>query len=349
MNRAISALQFVSPVERETWIQMGMALRSEFGDAALDAWMDWSRQADSFRESAALSAWRSFKGAGVTMGTLIHLAKQNGWRDDDKFQRPSSSQMAARNLEVSERLNAENQARIKAQQAAAKKAGWILHQTVQEQHAYLHSKGWAEAKGAVWWAGEDQNLLCIPMRVGEALVGVQMIDRAGGKRYLSGQRTSGAEYLIANNGRGAEDWFCEGYATGLSLRDCLHALRMRYRIHITFSAGNLVTVAAMHSSGYVIADNDESGTGERVAIKTGFPYYLPEHGDFNDFHQKAGTFRASQCLRKFLVNQQLTSQTDRPSHYGAANALQTAKKPDIRTPVPGKNFHEYQYQNHSAR
>lgn len=302
MNRAISALQFVSPVERETWIQMGMALRSEFGDAALDAWMDWSRQADSFRESAALSAWRSFKGAGVTMGTLIHLAKQNGWRDDDKFQRPSSSQMAARNLEVGERLNAENQARIKAQQAAAKKAGWILHQTLMEEHAYLHRKGWPEARGNVWHPDEEQNLLCIPMRIDEALVGLQMIDRDGGKRYLSGQRTSEAEHVISNNGRGAADYYCEGYATGLSLRECLHALRMRYRIHITFSAGNLSKVAAKYGTGYVIADRDDSGTGERAALKTGLPYLLPEAGDWNDQHQAMGTFQASQALRRWLLS-----------------------------------------------
>ena len=297
MNRAISALQFVSPVERETWIQMGMALRSEFGDAALDAWMDWSRQADSFRESAALSAWRSFKGAGVTMGTLIHLAKQNGWRDDDKFQRPSSSQMALRNLEVSERLNAENQARIKAQQAAAKKAGWILHQTIQEQHAYLQSKGWPEAKGAVWWPNPEQNLLCIPMRVGRDLVGVQLIDRTGSKRYLSGQRTSGAEYVIANNGPRAIDWWVEGFATALSLRDCLQALRLRYRIHVTFSAGNL---KGMATEGVVVADNDESRTGENAAIATGLPYLLPPKGDFNDWIRADGVFKTSQAVRKWL-------------------------------------------------
>ena len=347
--RIASALSFIPADHRETWVAMAMAVKSEMGDAGFDLWDQWSQTADNYNAQAARSVWRSCRGSGVTLGTLFHEAKCNGWVDNDRHEKPTAAQLQARKRDQAERLTQEGMERERLAQAAARKAGWIMHQTVQEQHAYLHSKGWAEAKGAVWWAGEDQNLLCIPMRVGEALVGVQMIDRTGGKRYLSGQRTSGAEYLIANNGRGAEDWFCEGYATGLSLRDCLHALRMRYRIHITFSAGNLVTVAAMHSSGYVIADNDESGTGERVAIKTGFPYYLPEHGDFNDFHQKAGTFRASQCLRKFLVNQQLTSQTDRPSHYGAANALQTATKPDIRTPVPGKNFHEYQYQNNGAR
>ena len=237
-------------------------------------------------------------------------------------------------------------------QRAAQQAHELLRTTTPGTHSYLHSKGFPQAQGLI----APDGALLIPMRHHQtnALQGVQMIRwleeerRHEKKMQPYGMKAAGAVHRMGANNT-FETCLVEGYATGLSLRDCLHALRMRYRIHITFSAGNLVTVAAMHSGGYVIADNDESGTGERVAIKTGFPYYLPEHGDFNDFHQKAGTFRASQCLRKFLVNQQLTSQTDRPSHYGAANALQTATKPDIRTPVPGKNFHEYQYQNHSAR
>ena len=302
MNRIRSALQFIPADDRAVWVSMAMAVKSEFGDAGFDLWDEWSQSAANYNASSARSVWRSCKGTGVTIGSLVHSARTNGWKDNDRHEKPTAAQLQARKRDQAERLTQEGMERERLAQAAARKAGWILHQTVQEQHAYLHSKGWAEAKGAVWWAGEDQNLLCIPMRVGEALVGVQMIDRTGGKRYLSGQRTSGAEYLIANNGRGAEDWFCEGYATGLSLRDCLHALRMRYRIHITFSAGNLVEVAARHAGGYVIADNDDSGTGERVAIQTGFPYYLPEAGDFNDQHKKDGTLRASQNLRKWLVS-----------------------------------------------
>ena len=67
MNRAESALQFISPVERSMWVQMGMALQSEFGDSARDIWMDWSRQADSFKELDARSVWKSFRGTGVSI------------------------------------------------------------------------------------------------------------------------------------------------------------------------------------------------------------------------------------------------------------------------------------------
>ena len=260
----------------------------------------WSSTADNYNTAAARSVWKSCRGSGITLGTLFHEAKARGWRDDEKHASASPALLQARKLEAQERTTREGQERERLAVAAAKKAGWILHQTLMEEHAYLHRKGWPEARGNVWHPDEEQNLLCIPMRIDEALVGLQMIDRDGGKRYLSGQRTSEAEHVISNNGRGAADWFCEGYATGLSLRECLHALRLRYRIHITFSAGNLSKVAAKYGTGYVIADRDDSGTGERAALKTGLPYYLPDAGDFNDAHRANGLFRTSQALQKWL-------------------------------------------------
>lgn len=300
--RIQSALSFVSPEDRDVWVAMAMAIRSEIGDEGFDLWDQWSSTADNYNAAAARSVWKSCRGSGITIGSLIHEAKRHGWRDDETHAKPSAAHLQARQREAQERMTREGQERERLAEAAARKAGWVMHQTVQEQHAYLHSKGWAEARGAVWHPTEEQNLLCIPMRIGDAIVGLQMIDREGGKRYLAGQRTSEAEHVISNNGRGAADYYCEGYATGLSLRECLHALRMRYRIHITFSAGNLSKVAAKYGTGYVIADRDDSGTGERAALKTGLPYLLPDAGDWNDQHQAMGTFQASQALRRWLLS-----------------------------------------------
>ena len=298
MNARIqSALSFIPADDRETWVAMGMAVKSEVGEEGFAVWDQWSQTADNYNAAAARSVWRSCKGRGVTVGTLFHAAKGYGWKDDEKHHQPTPAQIAARKRELLERQTAEGQERDRIAQEAAKKAAWIMHQTKTEQHAYLHSKGFAEVLGAVWWPNPEQNLLCIPMRVGQALVGVQMIDRTGAKRYLSGQRTSGAEYLISNNGPRALDWWCEGFATALSLRDCLSALRIRYRIHVTFSAGNL---KAMATEGVVVADNDESRTGENAAIATGLPYLLPPSGDMNDWVRAEGVFKTSQAVRKWL-------------------------------------------------
>ena len=263
--RIESALSFVPAEDRDVWVAMAMAVKFELGDAGFDIWDAWSRTADNYNAGSAKAVWRSCRGRGVTTGTLFHMAKEYGWVDREKPTTAPPALLDARRREMEARATADGIEREREQKDAAKKAAWIMHQTKNEQHAYLDSKGWPEAVGAVWWPTEDNNLLCIPMRIGDHLVGLQMIDRTGAKKFLKGQRTSEAEYVISNPGRGCAEWYCEGYGTGLSLRDCLHALRMRYRIHITFSAQNMVKVAAKHGDGYVVADNDKSGTGERVA------------------------------------------------------------------------------------
>ena len=301
MEREAAALSFISPVERATWVSMGMALKSEFGEAGRDTWMDWSRGADSFSELSARSVWKSFKGAGISIATLFHEAKQNGWRDSEGHQQPSQQQLAERKRQAELRASAEGQERIKAAHEASKKAQWILSQCKQEQHAYLDKKGFKELTGLVWRPDAEQNLLCIPMYLNGAVAGLQMIDRDGGKKFLSGQYTSKAEFVIGNSGAGVSEYWVEGYASALSLQLCLNAIKVRARIHVTFSAQNLKRMA---SAGFVIADNDASGTGEAAAIATDLPYWMPPTtgADINDYHKQHGTFKASQALRKWLFS-----------------------------------------------
>lgn len=299
--RIESALSFVPAEDRDVWVAMAMAVKFELGDAGFDIWDAWSRTADNYNAGSARAVWRSCRGRGVTTGTLFHMAKEYGWVDREKPTTAPPALLDARRREMEARATAEGIEREREQQDAAKKAAWIMHQTKNEQHAYLDSKGWPEAKGSVWWPSEDNNLLCIPMRVDERLVGLQMIDRTGAKRFLKGQRTSGAEFVINNSGPRCMDFWVEGYASALSLRECLMALKMRYRIHVTFSANNLKKMA---THGLVIADNDASKTGENAAIATGLPYWMSDvqGEDFNDFHKRLRLFGASQELRKFLYN-----------------------------------------------
>ncbi len=298
MNRAEAALQFICSDDRNVWVGMGMALQSEYGDAAREIWMDWSRQSDSFKEADARAVWRSFRGAGVSIASLFHEAKQNGWRDQG-FQKPTDSQIAEQRQIAAQRHTQEGQERAKLAALAAKKAEWILGQCKHEKHAYLHAKGFQELDGLVWYPTETQNLLCIPMYVGGKIAGLQMIDRDGSKKYLSGQITSQAEFCMDSGSLKPMEFWVEGYASGLSLMACLNALKLRCRIHVTFSANNLQRMA---HSGFVIADNDASQTGEKAAQATGLPYWMPEATgtDINDFHKANGTFRASQALRKWL-------------------------------------------------
>jgi putative DNA primase/helicase len=188
---------------------------------------------------------------------------------------------------------------LQRQQEAVRKAAWILDQCKFTSHPYLRSKGFDDEPGQVW-VREGEHILCIPMRVDGRLVGLQMIDEAGGKKFLLGQRTSEAEFVWDNKG---PHILCEGYATSMSIRMILKALKRRYTIHVCFSAGNMLKIARKLSAGMVVADNDASGTGERVAQEIGWPYFMPpEVGqDFNDLHQTVGNFRAGQELAAVLL------------------------------------------------
>lgn len=298
MNRTREALQFISAQDREMWVRIGMACKAEHGAAAFEIWDEWSRTADNYNPGAARAVWRSIKeGGGITGGTLYHEAAANGWRDTSG-EKPSPEMIAEIRRKSEERQKREADKSILAHKQAARRAGWILHQCELDQHAYLDKKGFREATGMVWNRAEGENILVIPMRIGRDIVGCQMIDRDGKKKFLSGQQSAGAEYLIDSGGR---DFYVEGYASGLSLREVLNSLKIRYKIHVCFSAGNLAKIA--RGGGIVIADNDESGAGERAAIATGLPYWMSDETgeDINDAHQRLGVFRMAQEMRKWLT------------------------------------------------
>ena len=183
---------------------------------------------------------------------------------------------------------------------ASKKAGWILHQTELKTHPYLASKGFPEELGNVW-EKDGKQILVIPMRIDGRIVGVQLIDDEGNKKFLHGQTTKGASFCM--NAKGIPI-FCEGYATGLSVRECMKASNIKYAIYVCFSASNMKHIARTVGGGFIVCDNDPNCVGQKSAIETGKPYWLSETvgDDFNDYHQREGTFRASQNLKKTLIN-----------------------------------------------
>lgn len=90
LSEAAEMLDFIDPsMSRDEWIVIGMALRDEFGDAACNLWHEWSSNSDKYNLRDAQAAWRSFSHDGVTVGTLIHYAKEGGW---EKQYQPTESE-----------------------------------------------------------------------------------------------------------------------------------------------------------------------------------------------------------------------------------------------------------------
>jgi len=183
--------------------------------------------------------------------------------------------------------------RDKERAAAAERAVWIINQTLQASHPYLERKGF---KSGMVWYHDHKKTLVVPMRAFNNVVGCQLISEDGDKKFLKGQQTNDATFTM---GQG-DPILCEGYATGLSVMMAVSALKLRKSVMVCFSAGNLSRMAKKYNNPFIVADNDESGTGERVA--QGYKYWLSDTlgEDFNDFHQRVGLFQAAQSLRRAL-------------------------------------------------
>ncbi len=193
-----------------------------------------------------------------------------------------------------------HQDRIKSNQDAANKARWILGQCELNLSAYLARKGFPDVNSNMWMKEQDRPVLVIPMRIENKLIGCQLIDHEGNKKFLKGQTTKDACFQIGN---GKITFFVEGYASGLSLQKILQSMKISYRIFVTFSALNLLRFAR-RIDGFVIADNDASGTGEKAAIESGRRYWMPSVTgyDINDYHMNCGSFKAAQEIRKLIYS-----------------------------------------------
>ena len=194
------------------------------------------------------------------------------------------------------RLQAAKDREIK-QAEAARKANWIMAQTEVCPHPYMERKGFPDSFPV--WRKDEMALLAIPMRVDGKIAGCQLINEAGEKKFLFGQRTNDAYFQL---GRGDRKFICEGFATAYSLQAALGAIKVQSSIFVCFSANNATRIALANPSAFFIADNDASGTGEKAAKESGCKYWMPDvvGEDFNDYHLRRGLFAASQELKKIL-------------------------------------------------
>ena len=315
------ALRYVSPHERETWVQMAFAVRSALGDGGFSIWDTWSRQADSYKLGSAKSVWRSAvpREGGITAGSLFHLAREGGWRSPDGYKPPRPVSNSATAVE-------ETAKRERRAEQAVDLAGRIIQAATYTKHPYLRKKGFPDEQGLVL-----KGRLVIPMRSyrTDELQSIQSITADGDKKFLPGGKVSGACFRI---GRGRERWVVEGYATGLSIWAVLDRLyRQRdSEVIICFSAANIPKLARPGSR--IIADHDlhtctnpecknkwdlpgvkpagcpacgysriVQAAGEKYAMATRRPYWMPpDVGDANDVYATHGAEALADYIRELI-------------------------------------------------
>jgi P4 family phage/plasmid primase-like protien len=99
LDTLTAALAFIDPTERDTWRDIGFALKHYFHDdaaAGFEIWDRWSAgqfwpdgQPASYAPDTQIPQWNSFKaqreGATITVGSLFHMAIRAGWQPPARF------------------------------------------------------------------------------------------------------------------------------------------------------------------------------------------------------------------------------------------------------------------------
>jgi archaellum biogenesis ATPase FlaH len=75
----ITALEYIKPDNYQTWVNVGMALKSVMGENGFDYWDKWSQSSDKYKAEEMLAKFRSFKKEGVSAATIFYLAKEGGF------------------------------------------------------------------------------------------------------------------------------------------------------------------------------------------------------------------------------------------------------------------------------
>lgn len=317
-----AALAFIpASLPRNDWAKVCAAIKSEFpDDAGRTLFTEWSATADSYDPKAAASTWKSIKASGgVGIGTLLHLAKANGFELPKGAQAPATPdpEARARRERDKEESQRKERARIEAAHVSAASEAATLWQQAGEtgESPYLTRKGvqpYGVRFAADGWLlvplRDAAGVLCNLQRIAPAKPG----DNGTDKLFLKGGRKSGLWHQMgdvggtAGNGAGpAVLLVAEGYATAASLHEATG-----YPVAVAFDAGNLAHVAKALRKLYpsallVLCGDDDVQTFARTGNNPGrdkataaarsvrglavFPVPLPEGGsDFNDLHHAAG-------------------------------------------------------------
>ena len=325
LRQAEAMLQFVDGAEdRETWVSVGMALKSEFGDAAWAAWDAWSQQAANYSAPACRSSWRGFKSrpGGYTIGTIVKLAKDGGYRFESGA-RPDAAELARRRAERAERAAADARARAQLAGNAQANARAAWHAALREGASAYTQRKLIDSPESCRYLSQDQGgglvlpMLRYDLPREQALKGVQIIRDDGSKKFTYGMEKPGTACRLGLAVVGEPVFVCEGYATGMSIR---MALERRFPVFVAWDAYNLPLVVEsvytmLKTCPIVICSDDDWRTlnkgvannvgriqaqvamdgvmdaGARLVVRS-YPVFAAQRGDkdtdFNDLHRLEG-------------------------------------------------------------
>ena len=259
-DRINSALTYIDATDRDLWLRMGMAIKSELGEHGFDAWDTWGQSSDSYKATDSKTVWRSIRPDGkVGIGSLFHEAKQCGWQDDGRRytltpaeieeRRRAAAKRAAADAAEIERERAETAAKaaaiLKASTAVTGDNPYQLRKQVSPT-ATLREIDAGTAAAILGYTpksgGEplEGRLLVVPVKQGDALSTVELIDGKGRKTALAGRGSKAGGHWATRKPADDTDVLLigEGVATVLSASEATGHVGIA-----ALASGNLTTVA----------------------------------------------------------------------------------------------------------
>lgn len=249
IERVREALSYVPANDREMWVRMAMAVKSELGDAGRLIWDAWSQQDPSYREADASAVWRSIRpNGGISGGSLFYEAKLNGWRDDGTWRVPTPDEMPQRRQAAADNARDDDAAAHEQRLETRALALRILSASgvAARDHPYLVQKGVSSTSGLREILAGDLvglfrevprsngvplggRILLVPVVKEGDLSTLEMIDSAGRKAALPGRGTKTGGYWSAQplpdgDGAGLIVLVGEGVATVLSAKEATEHL-----------------------------------------------------------------------------------------------------------------------------
>lgn len=294
-DTARRALAHLDASDRDFWVKIGQALKSEFDDDGFTLFDEWSASASNYDSKAVKTTWKGIKSGGrVSIGTLIYEAAQRGFdpktqavNADASSMTPEARQAAQQRHDEAQRREADKtaQAQAQARREAVRRLARAQDAGNGADSPYLGIKQ-VKAYGVKCEATPDGVNLLVPLRDKSGMVwNVQTIKPDGTKLFAKSARVSGLFHLIggADMGDGIERvprdkqradapdtlLVAEGYATAATLHEATG-----YAVAVAFNAGNLSKVCTALRGMYlsarllVCADNDTT-TAARTGTNTG--------------------------------------------------------------------------------
>ena len=314
-----SALFYLDPnMQRGDWFKAACGFKD--GGGALDEFDAWSEGGETYDKADTRDMWKSIRPGGYTAASLIAMAKDAGWKDDGKYQRPTAVEMAQREAEIAQRREQDAKQKTEREAIGAERANtkWNEAEPANE-HPYLIRKG-VKAHGlrVGRWEKFDQETgqmrvvsdeaLLVPIRdASKSIHSLQAIfpskDNVLGRDrdYLTWGAKEGHFFTIGKPKNVADQMviaICTGYATGASVHEATE-----HAVVIAFDDSNLLLVTKSIRERFpnadiiIFSDRDaealHKSSGTKAALKAALaisarvvvPEWTGQKGrDANDIH-----------------------------------------------------------------